>query len=201
MSFYHHHGSGQFQQDSNLPSSNSTEQLPSWETIDQPQQQPQQQQQQDSPSDHTHSAFVSPAAPTPHALPPQPIDFSPLPTPIDYARRVRSEGEASPEGDFHQPSPSPTTPTAIHIPRATRSRDTGRSTGQPSTSRARLQTHPYRPQSALAGRSAERTGARFSVVGGGGGIQSYPASMSAPEAGPRCVVYSFILFSLKTVLH
>ncbi|KAJ3812613.1 hypothetical protein F5876DRAFT_74685 [Lentinula aff. lateritia] len=199
MSYYHH--SEDFQQQDTNFSNDTTEPLPSWETLDHQPQQP-----QDSPSD-SHSAFVSPAAPIPHALPSHQFDFSPLHTPVEYGenpdflfpsqqagpsrvmnfapqeRLVQSEGYPSPEAEFSQPSPSPTTPTLVG-PQRTRSRGTvprGSSRG----SATQRQHHPYqRPQSAMAGRAPEHPGARFSLVTGGG-IQPYPASMSAPasEAG------------------
>ncbi|KAJ4485036.1 hypothetical protein C8J55DRAFT_509573 [Lentinula edodes] len=200
MSYYHH--SEEFQQQDTNFSNDTTEPLPSWETLDHQPQQP-----QDSPSD-SHSAFVSPAAPIPHPLPSHQFDFSPLHTPVEYGensdflfpsqqagpsrvmnfapqeRLGRSEGYPSPEAELSQPSPSPTTPTLVGPQRTTRSRGTvprGPSRG----SATQRQHHPYqRPQSAMAGRAPEHPGARFSLVTGGG-IQPYPASMSAPasEAG------------------
>ncbi|KAJ3725577.1 hypothetical protein DFJ43DRAFT_1226068 [Lentinula guzmanii] len=188
MSYYHH--SGEYQQDSDLPNE-QTEPIPSWETLD-----PQPQQPLEPPSSN---AFVSPTAPTPHALPTQQFDYSPLHTPIDYGeipdllfstqagmnfapqeRLVRSEGYPSPETEAFQHSPSPTTPT---VPGPQRTRPRGAASHGTKGSGIQHQHHPYRrPQSALAGKAKEVAGARFSVVTG---IQSYPASMSAPiqEAG------------------
>ncbi|KAJ4485816.1 hypothetical protein J3R30DRAFT_1411695 [Lentinula aciculospora] len=203
MSYYHH--GGEFHQDSNVQN-DTIESIPSWETLEpQPQQQP-----QDSSSDSLNT-FASPAAPTPHALPLQQFNYSPLHTPIDYGentdflfptqqaspsmlmnfapqeRLVRSEGHPSPETEYYQPSPSPTTPTAAGPQRTTRSRGTvHRGTSGGSAASQRHQKHPYtRSRSALAGRITEHSVARYSVVAGGG-IQSYPASMSAPvsEVGP-----------------
>ncbi|KAJ3787126.1 hypothetical protein GGU10DRAFT_433326 [Lentinula aff. detonsa] len=178
MSYYHH--GGEYQQDSDLPNE-QTEPIPSWETLD-----PQPQQPQEPPSS---SAFVSLTVPTPHALPPQQFDYSPLHTPIDYGmnfapqeRLVRSEGYPSPETEAFQHSPSPTTPT---VPGPQRTRPRGAASHGTKGSGIQHQHHPYRrPQSALAGKAKEIAGARYSVVTGGG-IQSYPASMSAPlqEAG------------------
>ncbi|KIK70691.1 hypothetical protein GYMLUDRAFT_235113 [Collybiopsis luxurians FD-317 M1] len=199
MSYYHH--GGPFQQDTNLSSTSTPTEHPSWETLD-----PSQQHHQDSPSDSHNSAFVSPAAPTPHALPGQQIDFE-LGTPIEYGsenpdlpfqphpssimnfppqeRLVHSEGYPSPETEFFQPTPSPTTPTAIGLPRTTRSRTTTSVSGGRTTVARGKVHHPYaRPQSALAGKSAENySGARYNVTSAGG-MQSYPASMSAPDPGP-----------------
>ncbi|KAJ3984837.1 hypothetical protein F5890DRAFT_1514506 [Lentinula detonsa] len=190
MSYYHH--GGEYQQDIDLPNE-QTEPIPSWETLD-----PQPQQPQEPSSS---SAFVSPTAPTPHALPTQHFDYSPLHTPIDYGeipdllfstqagmnfapqeRLVRSEGYPSPETEAFQHSPSPTTPT---VPGPQRTRPRGAASHGTKGSGIQHQHHPYRrPQSALAGKAKEIAGARYSVVTGGG-IQSYPASMSAPlqEAG------------------
>ncbi|KAF5388568.1 hypothetical protein D9757_004666 [Collybiopsis confluens] len=196
MSYYHH--GGPFQHDTNNLSSTPTPtEHPSWETID-----PAQQQHQDSPSDSHNSAFVSPITPVPHALSNQQLDFD-LHTPEEYAlenpdphfqhvpsasmlmnfpqeRLVHSEGHPSPETDFYHPSPSPTTPTTMSLPRMTRSRVTTTGSGGRTSSRTKPAHHPYpRPQSALAG----STGARYNVMTSTGGMPAYPASMSAPESG------------------
>ncbi|KAJ3829838.1 hypothetical protein F5880DRAFT_169584 [Lentinula raphanica] len=192
MSYYHH--GGEFQPDHTLPTE-QTDFIPGWETIDQPQQH---QAPQESPSSST---FVSPAVSTPHALPPQQFEYSPLTPTLDYGempdvpfpnpagttitfapheRLVRSEGYPSPETEAFQHSPSPTTPSASG-PQRTHTRATG-SQGSGSGSKPHHLHRPYtrRSQSALAGKTKEATGARFSVVGAGSGIQAYPASMSMP---------------------